>query len=1484
MGFWIQAFYQLLAAYVVAKVFAPSIPDIATLGADDSVDIKRVLNPEYSVPVVYGEARLGGNIIFYDVSGADNKYLDIVCLVSEGEIQGFNKVFMNDEALPIFDAGTGTMPHGVLSVVTNPLYGKTKADGELRLYINFNIVRNNDWIRLYDPSNGTSTPFIAGTHFTVGATLSDSLTNLVNSLNASSNSIIKQATYTKRSDNTGIHIQYDVGGSTGNNFKIRSELKVLVPGDYGGTTSGYQRQSIYLSGGRDDSFINAYFYNGTDTQSANTQLVNSYPPSGDYKGWTSNSKLSGFSYMYIRMTHNQDLFSGSIPKFSFEVKGRKVLDTRTSVVGYSDNPALCLRDYLLNTRFGKGLDTTALSDTSVNSAANDCDTLRNGFDVDSSPITYKSYTMGGVVDTSLKVKDNLSYFLQAMNGTLPYFDGIYSLKILKAGNPVVSFDSDNIIGEVSLTSNSKSDRLNKVQISFPDKQRHFKSGDAPVSNATYLTEDNNLALERSVKAPYVNYYPQAVDLAELAMNLSRRSFNIAFTTDMSVLEATAGDVVGVTYPTFGWTDKEFRLEKIISKADGLCDIGLSVHTDAYYTLDAKYEQETPSDTTLVNPLIVLKPDIDSIESGPTTHLISIEGNITPRIFITWTNVDSYPESYLIYLKKSTDSNFVEVGKVIAGNATGFYISNVEWGIQYDVGVAVRNGIGYVSALSIASVDVPNPLSGAIYTYPNVTGLELIGGGTDLGKGNSEEFTGQDIRLQWRLSSNNVTFEFGSDEAEAAGATGGIVPFSLSGYRIEIYHLGDTEPRQEYFVTDPNFTYTYDKNFDDGDGSTSRSVKFKIWAVGGVASTGASGESESEAILNASNPQPQLPTSLSFDPRFQVVTSTFIPPIDNDYKGVQIWMGTSTGFIKDINSLVYDGPDSTIDITGLNNGVEYFFVLAPYDGFGKTGLNYSSEYSVTTSTAIGAGTLTDLSNWAREITPVDLAFITANMNNDAISSEKIEGIVAGKIQAGTIASVVNIAGTYTAVGGATPEAVFNKTLAAGDWRMDMGPVEDTNSTYLLRYYNGFDDAHGSYQEAFSVDELGNAKFSGDLVAAGGTFSGALSAATGTFSGSLSAATGTFSGELSAATGTFTGELSATTGTFGGDVTAAGIRINASGNIRGGQTDYATGTGFFLGYSGATYKFSIGSSTDYLKWDGTTLKIAGRLETSGSGKRIDINPSNDNEIHFYGDRGDSVIEELATIGVTIYGTDTVIANFGSTGSRKIGVFGRSQTNKGVLGISSSITGVYGVSTDGKGVRGQSTNDIGVWGHGSTYDFYAAGTGTNYGPFTGAHDGLVLKELVGEIGDLLIDSQLVYVKNISNSIFENTLSTIPQEQSIVGVLCSLPVVLTDENTPAALSKKDIEDADNIESIPIQEYTTISATYNLITMNALGEGMVNVCGENGNILAGDYICSSNIAGKGMKQDDNILHNYTVAKAREGVSFSSPTEVKQVACIYLCG
>ena len=83
-------------------------------------------------------------------------------------------------------------------------------------------------------------------------------------------------------------------------------------------------------------------------------------------------------------------------------------------------------------------------------------------------------------------------------------------------------------------------------------------------------------------------------------------------------------------------------------------------------------------------------------------------------------------------------------------------------------------------------------------------------------------------------------------------------------------------------------------------------------------------------------------------------------------------------------------------------------------------------------------------------------------------------------------------------------------------------------------------------------------------------------------------------------------------------------------------------------------------------------------------------------------------------------------------------------------------------------------------------------------------------------------------------------------------------------------------------------------VDVNSLGEGKVWVTNIGGNIENGDYITSSNIAGYGMFQDDDILHSYTVAKCTQTVDWGSVTDTIDhegvtykkylIACTYHCG
>lgn len=89
--------------------------------------------------------------------------------------------------------------------------------------------------------------------------------------------------------------------------------------------------------------------------------------------------------------------------------------------------------------------------------------------------------------------------------------------------------------------------------------------------------------------------------------------------------------------------------------------------------------------------------------------------------------------------------------------------------------------------------------------------------------------------------------------------------------------------------------------------------------------------------------------------------------------------------------------------------------------------------------------------------------------------------------------------------------------------------------------------------------------------------------------------------------------------------------------------------------------------------------------------------------------------------------------------------------------------------------------------------------------------------------------------------------------------------------------------EDISPEEIADLARSYRLILVNAIGEGQMNVCDENGPVVADDLLTASSVPGKAMRQTDDFLRASTLARAREDVVFGS-TGLAQVACIYLAG
>lgn len=198
-----------------------------------------------------------------------------------------------------------------------------------------------------------------------------------------------------------------------------------------------------------------------------------------------------------------------------------------------------------------------------------------------------------------------------------------------------------------------------------------------------------------------------------------------------------------------------------------------------------------------------------------------------------------------------------------------------------------------------------------------------------------------------------------------------------------------------------------------------------------------------------------------------------------------------------------------------------------------------------------------------------------------------------------------------------------------------------------------------------------------------------------------------------------------------------------------------------------------------------------------------------------------------------------------------------------------------SNGKGVYGYATNEDvgvtnyggyfwakggegrGVWASGKEYDFYAGGTGANYGPFTGAHEVRIAQDSPPLVPGMVVSvTGAVSRRNdekgnpsLSSTMPEITAAVVPKDPAVFGVF---------------LSESRLDE---------EHWYAAKANDRFGVVNALGEGRVWVCDVNGPVRLGDYITTSAVPGYAQRQDDDLLHNYTLGKVTESVDWDGVTE-----------
>lgn len=453
------------------------------------------------------------------------------------------------------------------------------------------------------------------------------------------------------------------------------------------------------------SVVTITHFDGSQT-TADSTLTSVFPST-----WTSNHILNGMAYAHFKLEWDQDKFPQGVPNITAVLKGRKVYDPRaggqsatdSSTWTYSQNPALCVRDYLVDEKYGLGEDHTLIDTTALTAAANACDedvSLDGGG-------TQDRYTCNGMLDTNNQIKGNIEQILSAMGGRLTHSGGKYFIDAAGYKTPSFTFDEADCVSEVQTqTKQSRRSIYNGVKGIFVSEEKNYKVLDYPAQiSSTYATEDGD-PIYLDMPLPFVTNNTQAQRLAKIALLKSRQQVALTMVVNLKGLQVKIGDTIKITNERLGYSEKVFE---VIDYTLTITDGSLSVSLELIETAAAIYDWTTSDEQDFLSGGVLDLYDgrtVDNVTSLAKNEiaLVGPDGTSTTTVELTWTApTDAFVDFYKVrYNVNGTTDYFHAETKETRILLTGLDVTST-----YDFRVKVQNLVGVSSTGTTLTAEVFN---------------------------------------------------------------------------------------------------------------------------------------------------------------------------------------------------------------------------------------------------------------------------------------------------------------------------------------------------------------------------------------------------------------------------------------------------------------------------------------------------------------------------------------------------------------------------------------------------------------------------------------------------------------------------------------------------------------------------------------------------------------------------------------------------------
>jgi len=521
--------------------------------------------------------------------------------------------------------------------------------------------------------------------------------------------------------------------------------------------------------------------------------------------------------------------------------------------------------------------------------------------------------------------------------------------------------------------------------------------------------------------------------------------------------------------------KEYRVlwitENSTEKEGGFYELSaVAYNVDKYAQIENGLQLQPIYKKPYANTNSVIPPSSVVVQEGT---FLGLEG-ISRYLDVGWESTDPLLAHHIFTW--SLDNGLETEVKV---STNGYRIEPLKQGI-YTLKVYAVN----IAGASSTAITVQH-LVGKFYeiTAVSITDLQVTGVG-----GNT--FEGKNAEFKWATDADTV---LGLQSIYGTGE-GGQTPW-FRDFKVDIYQGGNFL-RTEY-VTEATYTYSFERNVEDGGPFRAISITVAARDFYGVMSQ--------EASLAVSNPAPTTFSNIGLTAGSAQVFVEYYPPTDSDYAYTRIYASQTAGFTPDAiegtGNLVFEGTDRVMAFPVSSTGT-WYVRLQGVDDFGPYGLVYSAQLStVVASVDVTSEVAVILEDPGRtgDIVVEATRFIIVQPSTHATPTAVFGvALVDGVSKVGIIGDLLidgSIYGRSIAVGTVTADKILVDNLAAIS--ADIGLVTagtfrtnplDTNYRVEMSDTGDFPLWYGTGTKTaanalFAMDKFGNVEFKGNI--SGGT---------------------------------------------------------------------------------------------------------------------------------------------------------------------------------------------------------------------------------------------------------------------------------------------------------------------------------------------------------------------------------------------------------------